>query len=226
MKAIGVGMLLLTSVALADSVVVELPVAELKLKNGKVLRDAVIKTFDPGEETATVLTGKTLMTTPLAWLPEGVVTQLRELTPPPKSAAQVEAREKAAKERARKEEARAAREAQRTEQTVRKANKTAAKESAATANAETAVATAAATRARNYFRYEYNKGSGLKFKPELEMEAPEPVPGWARRYRVSGKAYVQSYADQGSFDSTSRAFDVLVEIDAKGRAKVVDLTLK
>lgn len=219
-------MLLLGSVAMADNVAVELPVPELKLKNGKVLQNAVIKTFDPEEETATIQSGKTLMTAPLAWLPEGVLAQLRELAPPPKTAAQVEAREKAARERERKEEARALREEKQAKQAARKAGNAAAKEAAATAGVETAVAAAAETKARHYFRYEYNKGSGLKFRPELEMEPPEAVPGWARRYRVTGKAHVQTYANEGGFDSSSRSFEVLVEMDAKGRAKVVDFSLK
>lgn len=85
---------------------------------------------------------------------------------------------------------------------------------------------AAETKARNYFRYEYNRGAGLTFRPELEMDAPETVAGWTNRYRVSGKAYMQRYVNQGSFDSRTRFFEVLIELDAKGRAQVVDFTVK
>ena len=66
----------------------------------------------------------------------------------------------------------------------------------------------------------------MNFTPELELNAPESVSGWSNRHRVTGKAYIRRYANQGSFDSTTRDFEVLVEVDGKGRAKAVDLILK
>jgi hypothetical protein len=131
MKAIAVALMLLTSIASADIVYVDKPYPELKLKNGKVLRDAVIRTFDPEDETATILVGKNMLTTPLAWLPEEVSLELRQLAPPPKSAEQLKKRSEAAKETEQKETARRLREEKRAKQNARQAEISDRKESVA-----------------------------------------------------------------------------------------------
>jgi hypothetical protein len=226
MKIVGWCMVLLAGTAVAEVVQVDLPYPELQLNNGKVLRPALIRTFDTEAGTVSVQSGNHITSVLVAWLPDAVKAQLQQLAPPPKLPEQERARAEAARERDRREVARLARAEQQTRKSARYATEAAAAEAANDEKTETAITAAANTKAIHYFKYEFNKGAGLNFTPELELNAPESVSGWSNRHRVTGKAYIRRYANQGSFDSTTRDFEVLVEVDGKGRAKAVDLILK
>jgi hypothetical protein len=219
-------MALVAATAAAEVVQVDLAYTELKLGNGKVIRPAVIRTFDPEAGTVSVESRKQITSVPVPWLPEVVRVQLQELAPPPRTPEQLAARQAAARERERREQARLDRAEQQTRTSVEHADKRTAADLAQAEKAAAAITAAATTRANQYFKYEYGKGAGLTFTPEYELEEPEPVPGWTGRHRITGKAYIRRYANQGSFDAFTREFEVLVDVDGKGRAKVVDLTLK
>ena len=219
-------MALLASAATAEVVHVELSYPELQLSNGKVIRPALIRTFDTEAGTVSVQSGNQITSVLVGWLPDPVIARLQELAPPPKTAEQIRAREMAVRERERKEAARLARTDKQTLKSAKQSNESAAAEAKKIEKMETAITEVARTKAIHYFKYEFNKGAGLNFTPELELDRPEFVAGWTNRHRVTGKAYIRYYANQGSFDSTTRDFEVLVDVDAKGRAQVADFTLK
>ncbi|HKB91937.1 MAG TPA: hypothetical protein VKC60_15585 [Opitutaceae bacterium] len=88
---------------------------------------------------------------------------------------------------------------------------------------------AAAQRAANYFRYEYQAGSGSVKVTAINFEWEEPVvaSGWLRRYRTEGKVFLEFFDSKGrSFNRTTQAFEVTTETDENGSTKAVDFVLK
>lgn len=226
MKIAGWCLALATSVAVAEVVQVDLSYPELKLSNGKIVQPALIRTFDTDANTVSIQSGNSISSVTLSWLPDEVVARLQQLAPPPKTAEQTKARERAASKRERNEKERAVRAEEQAAKSAEQSVKRATAEEARDQRVEAVVTKAAKKKATLYFKYEFSRGDGLTLTPEFELEQPEPVPGWTGRYRVLGKAYVRRYANQGSFQSTTREFEILVGLDAKGRAKTTELTLK
>lgn len=84
-------------------------------------------------------------------------------------------------------------------------------------------------RAREYFKTVRRNGSGysLVFNFNTSSLETRPVPGWADRYEVSGKAWYQYYESTwgGSFSSVNSTFSVVMEYRSGDRTpKVVDFT--
>jgi len=205
------------------------------LKNGRELRDVVLKTYDTATGRVGAAAGRELFTVRLTDLPADIAARIRELVPV-QSAEQVKAEQdqaeaelKAARDRARERElalqaaAKADRDAQRNLDVKRAEN---AIEQAA--RTETDVADAAKSLAEYYFTYEADRHSsaGYVLGKNLLLDTPEPVPGWTNRWRVRGKVGVQYLTrDQGAVGRNAKEFELLLEVPERGQAKLVDVTI-
>jgi hypothetical protein len=215
---------------------VNLPYKELRLKDGTVLNDAAVKSFNSTADTALVLSGKGLVSLSTSLLPDEVNTRLKGLAPAlskeelaAAKARDAENYDKAVKKAERRQqeaedEARAAREANRN-LNVKKA------ETAATNPDKVLeeVAKVAATQAKIYFTYQDDPHSniGAVVKSDLQMDDPEPVPGWAGRYRVSGTAFRQYINNQSSgFGRGTKEFEILIQTSDRKKPEIVDIWVK
>ena len=91
------------------------------------------------------------------------------------------------------------------------------------------VAKVAATQAKIYFTYQDDPHSniGAVIKSDLQMDDPEPVPGWAGRYRVSGTAYRQYINNQSSgFGRGTKDFEILIQTSERKKPEIVDIWVK
>lgn len=228
--------LAIVTVAWATPATVDLEVDTLTLKNGKVLRQVLIKSYDSSSGRVVLMVNKSITTTQLEMLPPEVIQQIKSLLPPeptPEEKAKKAASDAAA---ASRREAAQRKKENAERQAARKAEQEANAQASAERNAEQneesalwAVKSAAKTKAYDYFRYEYNPGSGsvIVTSIRIQLDEPEPMSGWTGRYRAQGKALFNYYAGGGgSFNNTSRAFEVEVEKPARGSAKVVAFSLK
>ena len=215
---------------------VNLPYKELRLKDGTVLNDAAVKSFNSTADTALVLSDKGLVSLPTSLLPDAVNTRLKELAPAlskeelaAAKAREAEQYDKAAKKAERRqqeaeEEARAAREANRN-LNVKRAETTGTNPDKLLEE----VAKVAAAQAKIYFTYQDDPHSniGAVIKSDLQMDDPEPVPGWAGRYRVAGTAYRQYINNQSSgFGRGSKEFEILIQTSDRKKPEIVDIWVK
>jgi len=229
-------MLALTIKASALVVDVNLPYKELRLKDGTVMTDAAVKSFNSTAETALVLAGKGLVSLPTSLLPDEVTARLKSLAPnlskeelAAEKSREAEKYDKAVKKAERRQqeaegEARAAREATRN-LNVQQAESTATN----TDKVLEEVAKVAATQARIYFTYQDDPHSniGAVVKSDLQMDDPEPVPGWTGRYRVSGTAYRQYINNQSSgFGRGTKDFEILIQTHERKKPEIVDIWVK
>jgi hypothetical protein len=86
---------------------------------------------------------------------------------------------------------------------------------------------AAETRARRYYRYEFQVGSNAISITALDIETdqPEAIEGWLGRYRTRGKVYLEFYDSKGrSFSRTTSSFEVITEQKPGQPIKVIDFT--
>lgn len=212
---------LFAAVAQAGVVHAELRYAELNLKNGQVLRDAVIKSYDDTAGNVTILVGKNMQAVPMALLPPEVVAKLQTLaperTPEEKAAMQKEEKAKQAKaEEAQAErDKRALKKLEKDEDAQRRVyEKQAEAEIARERDVPALVLNAAQVRANNYFKSD-----------RIEYDDPEQVPGWSGRWRVKGRAYGGTIL--GKSDGKSgrgyRDFEMIVEDKGKGSPKVIEV---
>ncbi len=215
---------------------VNLPYKELRLKDGAVLTEAAVKSFNTTAETALLLTDKGLISLQASLLPDEVNARLKALAPTlskeevaaakahesekyEKSLKQAERRQQAAED-----EARQAREAARN-LNVKQAETAAAK----TDQLLEQVAKVAATQARIYFNYvdDPNSNIGAVIASDLQLNDPEPVPGWTGRYRVEGTAYRQYINNQASgFGRGHKDFEILIQTSERKKPEIVDIRLK
>ncbi len=202
------------------------PIPELRLKDGRVLKDASLKAFN--SKTVFVKCAAGLIQVRNEVFPDELQPQLkiaREETaainsykaPVRKERDPVaEAKRTAVERQQRETEKREARERAEDEEQQRRAAE-------ARINL---VKGAVREKADNYFRYEDRLGSGYVAVRSLsiEMEEPEEFSGWTGRYTVKGKGhleYYDSYRGSYSFSRANRSFIATVEIDQKGKAKVI-----
>jgi len=222
----------------ASAVVVEtqLPYKELRLKDGTVLANATVKSFNTASGTALILVDTELVSVRTTLLPDEAAAKIRELTP-----ALSKEEQEAEKKQAETERAQAAARAERRQQQaedeakeVRATNRAlsvkAAEKALDKADPDLAEVTKAAeARARTYFKYESQPGStvGAVVDANIQLDDPEPVPGWTGRYRVCGTANRQFINNRSSaYDRDSRKFEILVDTAPGKKPKVVDLTVK
>jgi len=209
---------------------------EVVLKNGRKLEKVTFTTYDTATRKVGAIVGARLATTiRVDDLPDDIVARIKERAPAltedemKVEKAQIDEDKADAKRRVRElekrtqAEAKANRDAQRTLD-VKKAEMTLAKES----QTEIAVSKAAKELATHYFTYEADKHSsvGYVFNSSVILEDPEPVPGWTNRWRVRGKVGVQYLTTNiGAVGRNTKEFEMLIDAPAKGKAKLVDITI-
>lgn len=215
---------------------VNLAYKELRLKDGTVLTEVAVKSFNTTAETALLLADKGLVSLPTSLLPDEVTARLKALAPTlskeelaAAKAREAEKYDKAVKQAERRqqaaeEEARQAREANRN-LNVRQAEAAAIKSDLTLEE----VARVAATQARIYFTYQDDPHSniGLVTGSDLQLDDPEPVPGWTGRYRVNGTAYRQYLNNQSSgFNRGAKEFEILIQTSERKKPEIVDIRVK
>ena len=91
------------------------------------------------------------------------------------------------------------------------------------------VAKAAAKQAKVYFNYQDDPLSniGAVTGSDLQLDDPEPVPGWTGRYRVNGTAYRRYINNQGSgFGRGAKNFEILIQTWDNKKPEIVDISVK
>ncbi len=87
---------------------------------------------------------------------------------------------------------------------------------------------AASAHVRRYYKFEYRSGSNsiAVTDTDIAIEETEPVTGWTNRYRTKGKVYLEIYDSigGGSFRRGTSRFEVLTEQKPGELIKVVDFT--
>jgi len=227
---------LLASEAAAIVVVLHLPYKELRLKDGTVLTDVAIRSFNTIAGTATLLVKKDLMSVQTSLLPDEVNAKLKELTPVLSKEAQeaekakLEAELKRAAENAERRQKQTEEEAK----SIRADDRMLSVKAAEIALVKTdrvleEVARFAEARARTYFKYQDDPGSniGAVIGADLYLEDPELVPGWTGRYRVNGTAYRQFINNQASgFGRGAKEFEMLIQTRDGRKPELVEIRVK
>jgi hypothetical protein len=88
---------------------------------------------------------------------------------------------------------------------------------------------AARNRADTYFRYEHQMGSNniSLTSLKIELDEPEAIQGWPGRYRTTGKAGIEYYDSKGgSFQRTTSTFEVITEQKGTGPVQVESFARK
>jgi len=207
--------LLLAGSACAQSATAK-PMASLKLKDGRVLENVELKTFN--SKTVFVKCAQGLLQVPYEDFPAEMQPRLRAGLEETLRINQYRD-ETAAKVGLSEAEHAARREAEKSE---KPAEKNPSAEEQLTAKIEKV----ARAKAENFFRYEYSFGSNEVAIRSLafETEPPEASSGWTGRYTVKGMChadYYESHAGSTGFGRFNRSFIVTVEVDDKGVAKAV-----
>lgn len=90
-----------------------------------------------------------------------------------------------------------------------------------------AVETKAREAALRHLRYKIRTGSGYTVvtDADLELNPPEPVPGWTHRYRVRGDGYYSYYESVGgAFHRRTRGIEIVLEASSPSRIKVLEVS--
>ena len=222
--------------AVALVVDVNLPYKELRLKDGTVLTEAAVKSFNTTADTALVLSGKGLVSLPASLLPDEVTARLKSLAPnlSKEELAEAKSREAEKYDKAVKRAERRQQEAEDEAKAAREATRNLNVKQAETGGTKSdkeieEVAKVAANQAKIYFTYQDDPHSniGAVIKSDLQMDDPEPVPGWAGRYRVSGTAYRQYINNQSSgFGRGTKDFEILIQTSDRKKPEIVDIWVK
>jgi hypothetical protein len=232
-------LLLITALAgPAAAVVVEvnLPLKELRLKDGMLFTEVAVRSFNTAAGTTLLMAGKDLVSVRTTLLPDDVAARLREMSPA-QTKEEIEAekqqeaaeRKKAAenaerRQRAAEEEAQAARAASR-DLNVKAASANAAR----TNRLVDEVAKFAEERAKAHFKYQDDPHSniGAVFGSDIFLQNPEAVPGWGGRYRVEGVAYRQYINNRASgFGRGRREFEILIQTSETKKPEIVEIRIK
>jgi hypothetical protein len=187
--------------------------APLKLKDGRVLSDWVVKQETP---TAVIVRhSEGLSKVYKNLLPE----DLRNEYPIDDAAATAEAREQAQEQEERAHRAAEERKVQAETRHARlvEDQQETSKRNALTLAEERLIQAAMQERAERFFRYEFAAGSGYAYVSDtsIELTEIEPKPGWPGEYSVRGKGWIQYYdsVPHGHFRRDSREFTAEVKID-------------
>jgi hypothetical protein len=223
--------------AAAAVIEVQLAYKDVTLKDGTILGDVTLKSFNTTAGTALLLVNKEMKSVPLSLLPDEVTAKLKELTPVLTKAEQdaEKIREAADRAEAQATAERRQREAEEEARAARAASlQSNVKSSPVRSQAETdrfvaEVARVAEARARSYFMYQDDPWSniGAVLGSDIIMHRPETVPGWTGRYRVTGTVFRQFVNNQASgYGRGSKEFEVLVDTTDYGAPQVVDIQMK
>jgi hypothetical protein len=220
----------------AAVVEVNLPFKTLRLKDGIVLTDVAVKSFNTVTGTAMLLVEKDLVSVRTSQLPDDLRAKLQEIAPPLTADEQEAEKLQAAADRKKalenaerrqrlaEDEAAAIRAASR-DQNVRAAADRAARREALPDE----IAMFAESRARAFFRYQSDPHSniGAVINSDIFLENPEPVPGWGGRWRVEGVAYRQYINNQASgFGRSGQEFEILIQAHESKRPEIIEIRVK
>jgi hypothetical protein len=227
---------LLVVSASAAIVEVNLRFKTLRLKDGIVLTDVAVKSFNTVTGTAMLLVEKDLVSVRTSQLPDDLRAKLQEIAPPLTADEQEAEKLQAAADRKKalenaerrqrlaEDEAAAIRAASR-DQNVRAAADRAARREALPDE----IAKFAESRARAFFRYQSDPHSniGAVINSDIFLENPEPVPGWGGRWRVEGVAYRQYINNQASgFGRSGQEFEILIQAHESKRPEIIEIRVK
>lgn len=222
--------------ATAAVVEVNLSYKNLRLKNGLVFSEAIIRSVNTSAGTAMLLADKELVSVRTSQLPDAIEARLKEITPAQTKEEREEARtqetadRQRAAERAERRQRMAEEEARATQAASRSLNVRQAAETAARyENLPNEVAEFAAQRARAYFRYQSDPHSnvGAVIDSDIFLENPEPVPGWGGRYRVEGVAYRQYVNNRASgFGRDGQEFEIIIQTHERKKPEIVEIRIK
>lgn len=203
------------------------PVGRLVLRDGRVLKNVVIRSFDAQSSKVLILSEGRALLVPVNLLPPVYADKARALKPQadlvqttpipaPVESASIPTPEASASDTA----------------------STSAAPGTPPAPAPAPVATvepvdpveahmaAATAHVRRYYKYEHRIGSNsvAVTDSDIAVEETEPVTGWTGRYRTKGKVYLEIYDSigGGSFRRAVRRFEVLTEQKPGEPIKVVD----
>ncbi|WP_221031359.1 hypothetical protein [Actomonas aquatica] len=207
--------LLTASSALADLVPLNLRYPRLSLANGRVLKDATLRSFNREAGLIYVLEDHQLKPYPVALFPGFVTDRIdaRAAEHPEPSAKSVPPASPAAPTNAS------------APQSQSQPPDYAAREEALRA----AVATKAREAALRHLRYKLKLGSGYTTVTDvdLDLRAPEPVRGWSQRYRVEGDSFYSYYESVGgAFHRRSRGIEILLEAKSPTDIKVLEINTR
>ena len=200
----------------ADVVPLKLSYARIGLSNGRVLKNATLNSINRESGLVYVLENERLRPYPATLFPGFVTDAIAQRTaeyPKPTTKSPKPAR---------------SHERERVEPAPRPAPENSATEAAARQAAiENAVARKAEQAARNHLRFRQDNGSDYTTvtAAELDLDPPEPVPGWTHRYRVRGNGYTNFYESVGGvFRNRVRGIEILLEAPTASRVKVLEVT--
>lgn len=206
---------------------VDIAFDSLALKNGRTLSQGVVKTYDPETRRVVIVCGKDITSIPPGLLPDDLASQLDRIVPRGPSRSENEPPRRAPAHTADRRNQDATPPKAAESRSDAPATNEAKQRDALNSLIKRRAKEAASRRADRYFRYEMKPGSGATFviRRDVEVEEPQEVPGWDRRYRVRGTIGLEFYDSKGnSFNSTIRSFEVMVEGDKDGNVNVVDFS--
>ena len=227
---------LLAVQAAAVVVDVNLSYKNLRLKDGMLLGDAVVKSINTAAGTVLLQVDKELVSLRHSLLPDEVSLRLQGLSPAQskEELAAEKAQEAADRlksaDRAERRQKQAEEEAQAIRAASRSLNVKAAEQNATRREAlPDEVAKLAEQRAQAYFKYQADPLSniGAVIGSDIYLENPEPVPGWTGRYRVEGTSYRQYINSQASgFDRNHKDFEMLIQTYDTKKPELVEIRIK
>ena len=221
--------------ATATVVEVRMPYKEMRLKDGLLLNDVAVKSFNTMAGTVVLLSNKELISVKGTLLPDEVATRIKELTPVlTKEEMAAEKKQEAAELKLAAETAeRRQRQAEDEAREVRTANRNlnikTTEQAQTDAQVLAEVAGIAEARAHSFFKYQADPHSniGAVTGVDVQLEDPEPVPGWSGRYRVNGSVYRQYINSQISgFDRSNKAFEMLIQTHDRKKPEIVEIRIK
>lgn len=228
--------LLLGVRGVAVVVEVNLPLKELRLKDGMLFTEVAVRSFNTITGTAMLMASKDLISVRTSLLPDEVIARLKEMTPvltkeEQEAEKQLEAADrKKAAENAERRQKMAEEEAQAARAASRSLNVQAAAETATKADRVIdEVAKFAGERAKAHFKYQDDPHSniGAVISSDIFLQNPESVPGWTGRYRVEGMAYRQYINNQASgFGRSGKEFEILIQTSDKKKPELVEIRIK
>jgi hypothetical protein len=194
---------------------IDLSFDQLTLRNGKVFPAATIKSYDSEKNSVVISADRTLTTVQIELLPDDVAARVRSLAStavvPP--ASEAPAKKAPAKSSAKKRGPKAPPEA-----TPPAANRQEEFKAAAAAMALQYAST------RFGFPLVRDARGGLVPNPALQLEDPEPIPGWEGRYRMKGQVGAQVSDQYGSrLSRKPTEFEIVIETTPAGKPKITEL---
>jgi len=214
-RGVSLALILLAARALAPAADVPLRFDRIELRDGRTLRNVVIKSYDAATDKLLLIADGTAMLVPVNLIPAPFAAHLKADAPPAGGSTAVVATRAAAP--APQPVPMPAAPLGASDQGVDQERLRAAHRQAAEA------------RALRYYRYEFQAGSSAisVTAVDIETEPPEKVEGWPGRYRTKGTARLEFYDSKGnSFSRSAGAFEVLTEQKPGESVRVVDFRPK